>query len=176
MLYTAIMSNTRILQIGALVIVAAVALFLLKKPDVVVTDFQSCEKAGGTIIDGEPVKCEINGTTFEEAQHAEPEVVVEQPVYGALVTSPLSVKGKARGFWYFEANIPVTLKDQNGKILAQKGFMSTENWMTEDYVPFEGTLEFATPETDYGVLLIQKDNPSGDPRFDASVAVPVRFK
>lgn len=167
---------------GAILIIIAVAVVLLlslnrgEKP-VEITDFQSCEQAGGSIVDGEPVRCVApNGQSFEEDEAPEPEVVIETPVYGALVTSPLIVKGKARGTWFFEANIPVTLKDQNGKVLAQKGFQAEGEWMTTDYVPFSGTLEFATPETDFGVLIINKDNPSGLPQFDSAFAIPVRFK
>lgn len=174
------MDNKKYLRIAALSIVAVLALFVIKRHpqiDPKVTDFQSCEIAGGEFVDGEPVKCIApDGRIFEEADHQEPEVIVDAPKFGELVTSPLHVSGKARGFWFFEANIPVTLKDQNGKVLVQIGMQATSNWMTEDFVPFDGDLIFPTPETEYGVLIIQKDNPSGDPQFDAAYAIPVRFK
>lgn len=105
-----------------------------------------------------------------------PEVVVETPAWGDLVSSPLKVSGKARGTWYFEANLPVRLEDQTGKILAQKGFSAIGDWMTEDYVEFADILEFATPATEYGRIIIDKDNPSGLSEFDASFAIPVRFR
>lgn len=173
------MDNKKYLQIAALVVLAAIALFVIKrKPQTSpqATDFESCSSAGGQILFTEPAQCRINGQTFTEVLNQEPEVAVDQPQYGALVSSPLQVSGRARGFWFFEANIPVTLKDQNGQVLAQKGFHATSDWMTEDFVPFQGTLEFTTPTTDFGVLVIQKDNPSGDPKFDAAFAIPVRFK
>ncbi|OGE88281.1 MAG: hypothetical protein A3J07_00615 [Candidatus Doudnabacteria bacterium RIFCSPLOWO2_02_FULL_49_13] len=174
-------------QILILVVLGAAVIFLVPRKRAMApeaTDFATCQQAGGTLTDGDPVVCTINGQTFAEDVNQEPEVVVDLPEYGALVTSPLSVSGSARGSWFFEANIPVTLKDQNGLVLAQKGFSAgggsafggQVNWMTEDYVPFSGTLEFATPTTDFGVLIINKDNPSGDPQFDAAFAVPVRFK
>lgn len=144
---------------------------------ITITDFKSCEEAGGVLIDGDPVKCQApDGTIYEAENSAEPEVIVDMPAYGAVVTSPLKVTGRARGTWFFEANLPVTLKDSNGKVLAQKGFQAIGEWMTEDFVEFEGTLEFATPTTELGVLLIEKDNPSGLPEHDAAFAVPVRFK
>ncbi|MBI4363448.1 MAG: Gmad2 immunoglobulin-like domain-containing protein [Candidatus Doudnabacteria bacterium] len=115
-------------------------------------------------------------SNHEEEPFLETDVQVATPKPGDLVSSPLVVEGKARGTWFFEANLPVTLKDSNGKILAQKGFMAQGEWMTEDHVSFEGTLEFAQPETEYGVLLIEKDNPSELSEFDASFAVPVRFR
>jgi hypothetical protein len=88
----------------------------------------------------------------------------------------LTVTGKAKGNWYFEANLPVTLKDSNGKVLAQVGAQAQGEWMTEDYVNFTAVLNFPTPTTEFGVLLIEKDNPSGLPENDASYAIPVRFR
>lgn len=118
--------------------------------------------------------------TSDEEIKEQAEVVVETPQRGDLVTSPLLVKGKARGTWFFEANLPVTLKDQDGKILAQKGFMANPpaggDWMTEDYVEFEDSLTFTAPTTEFGVLIIQNDNPSGLEENEKSFAVPVRFK
>lgn len=173
------MNTNRIIQIVVLIIVAGVALFVVqKKQQPVATDFASCQNLGGTLVDGHPVTCIApNGETFQEETSIEADVVLEQPSFGDLVTSPLTVKGKARGFWFFEANIPVTLKDQKGNILAQKGFQAKGEWMTEDYVEFEDTLEFELPgDAEYGVLIVEKDNPSGLPELDASFAVPVRFQ
>ena len=169
-------------QILILVAVAIAVVFLIPKkqrPEVTATDFESCQAAGGSVTTGEPMTCTMpDGTSFEDEEEPipEPEVVLDTPAYGALVASPLTVSGKAKGFWFFEANIPVTLKDQTGQVLVQKGFMATGEWMTEDYVDFTGTLEFATPTTEFGVLIINKDNPSGDPEPDASYAIPVRLK
>lgn len=170
--------NSKILPIAVLVVLGVLALFVMqRKENPAITDFASCQFNGGTMVDGEPVKCVApDGREFQEAEHTEPEVVVTTPEFGATVSSPLKVTGRAKGFWFFEANIPVTLKDQNGKILAQQGFQAKGEWMTEDYVEFEGELTFDDPETEYGVLIINKDNPSGLPELDASFAVPVRFK
>lgn len=40
---------------------------------------------------------------------------VTAPVAQALVQSPLTVSGTARGTWYFEASFPVRLVDTDGK-------------------------------------------------------------
>ena len=174
--YTAFMNN-RLLQIGVLIILAGLVLFIIqRKVGPEVTDFQSCELAGGIIIDGEPVKCEYRGLVFNEAEHNEPEVIVDTPAFGELVTSPMAVMGRARGFWYFEANLPIILKDDKGNILFQVGAQALGDWMTSDYVPFAVSLPFDPGDAEYGVLIIEKDNPSGLPEFDSSFAVPVRFK
>ncbi|MEO8065494.1 MAG: Gmad2 immunoglobulin-like domain-containing protein [Candidatus Doudnabacteria bacterium] len=169
--------NNKYLQIAFLIIFAAIALFVIKrKPVPVITDFSSCQTAGGIITGGEPVTCGINGRTFEEQQSAEPEVVVDQPQYGGLVSSPMKVSGKAKGFWFFEATMPVTLKDDQGNVLFQGPAQAQSDWMTADYVPFSVTMTFDPKDAQYGVLIVNKDNPSGDPARDAAYAIPVRFK
>ena len=87
----------------------------------------------------------------------------------------MTVKGRARGSWYFEANLPVALKDSNGNILVQKGMQAQTDWMTTNYVDFQDTLTFSMPPTQYGELVISKDNPSGEPQNDAQFSVPVKF-
>lgn len=94
----------------------------------------------------------------------------------ALVVSPLKITGHARGTWYFEASFPIQLLDQTGTVLAQVPAQSQGNWMTEDLVPFTATLNFATPATDTGMLVLKKDNPSGLPQNDAALTVPIRFR
>jgi len=160
-----------------LIVIALAVVYAVPKKSRQVTDFQSCKEAGYPLLETYPEQCKTpDGRTFMEEAYDNPEVIISSPKQGQLVASPLTVTGKARGFWFFEANLPATLKDQNGKILVRKGLTAKGNWMTEDYVEFEGTLEFPKPETEFGVLIIEKDNPSGDPQFDASYAIPVRFK
>ena len=174
--------NTRDIILAIIVVAGAAVIYFLpresKAPDVIaIYDFATCAEAGYPVAESQPRTCRTpNGTVYTETNQENPEVIVETPTQNALVTSPLRVKGKARGFWFFEANLPVTLKDQNGKILAQKGFQAKGEWMTTDHVEFEDTLTFQTPTTEFGVLLIEKDNASGLPQFDASFAVPVRFR
>lgn len=98
---------------------------------------------------------------------------------GQLVTSPFTVTGEARGTWFFEAVIGVSLFDANGIKLDQQNYGQAKGeWMTEDFVPFEGTLVFTvTPTTTVtGYIEIHNDNPSGMPENDKSIHIPVRLK
>lgn len=111
-------------------------------------------------------------------------VVLYEPLPGQTgVTSPLTVRGKARGTWYFEASFPVTLKDYQGNILAQAPAQAKGDWMTTEFVEFEVTLVFQGPtatETSeaakVGTLILQKDNPSGLPQYDDSREITIYFK
>ncbi|MBI2607360.1 MAG: hypothetical protein HYW51_00870 [Candidatus Doudnabacteria bacterium] len=172
---------TNYLRITILIVIAGLLLYFVPKttkPIIEeVVDFETCADAGYPIAESFPRQCVTPaGRTFVEETGVEPEVIVDTPQIGELVTSPFTVAGRAKGYWFFEANLPVTLKDQTGNILVRQGFMTQDDWMTEDYVEFSDVLIFPTPTTEFGALIIEKDNPSGLPEFDASFAVPVRFK
>ena len=49
------------------------------------------------------------------------------------------------------------------------------DWMTEDFVPFKAQLNFATSSTEQGVLILEKDNPSGLPENDDELQIPIIF-
>lgn len=95
-------------------------------------------------------------------------------VAGQKVASPLTITGQAK-LWYFEASFPVEIRDANGAILAQVPAQAQGEWMTEEFVPFAVTLEFAAPATATGTVVLRKDNPSGLPELDESVEIPVVF-
>jgi len=101
---------------------------------------------------------------------------LESPKPLAVVESPLAITGRARGAWYFEASLPVVLVNWDGLIIAE-GYVTAEgDWMTEEFVPFSGSLEFETPvHGERGALILRKNNASGLPEHDAALEVPVRF-
>ena len=101
---------------------------------------------------------------------------VTAPSPGAVIASPLTVAGEARGTWYFEASFPVRLVDATGQQLAIVPAQAKGEWMTTDFVPFEVQLTFAAPPESGGFLILQKDNPSGLPEHADSLVIPVRFR
>lgn len=124
-----------------------------------------------------------NGTATTTAQYAmlDDLIGVEFPTIGATISSPLTITGKARGNFYFEASFPVELTDWDGKIIAQGHATALDDWMTQDYVRFSATLTFTTPvggdpKVNRGTLLLHNDNPSGDPARDKTLEIPVVFK
>lgn len=103
-------------------------------------------------------------------------IQVSSPAPNAAVSKsqPLVVTGRAVGPWYFEAVFPVKLLDSNGNVLAQAPAQAQADWMTTDFVPFQVTLTFTTTDTS-GTLVLQNDNPSGEPQNDKIVTIPVMF-
>ena len=102
-------------------------------------------------------------------------ISVEEPSAYEEISSPLIVKGKARGLWFFEASFPVRLIDENGKELTVAIATAKTDWMTTDFVDFETELNFPIPATQKGFLIFEKDNPSGLPEHADELRVPVVF-
>lgn len=103
------------------------------------------------------------------------EIHVTSPTPHVTVASPLGVQGEAVGGWYFEASFPITLKDAHGTVLANVPAQAIGNWMTSSFVPFSAVLTFTTPATTTGTLILQNDNPSGDPSRSKQIEIPVNF-
>jgi hypothetical protein len=94
---------------------------------------------------------------------------------GQAITLPMTVTGMVVGNWFFEGSFPVFMKDANGNQIGVALAHSSQDWMTTNAIPFSVTL----PVTNYqgvGTLVFTKDNPSGEPQFDASYSVPVIFQ
>lgn len=121
-----------------------------------------------TIVPPVPDEIETESATSSE-------VIIFSPAPDVVVSSPLTVSGQARGNWFFEANLPVKLIDDQENLILAHFATAASDWMTADYVPFLGELVFQTTATQ-GFLIIAKDNPSGLPEYDAAIRIPVRFK
>lgn len=98
---------------------------------------------------------------IEEQANVSDLIKVETPGPNMDVTSPLTIKGKARGTWYFEGSFLVELVDSKGNVLAEQQAQARGEWMTDDWVPFEATLEFDAPDDERGYLIFHRANPSG---------------
>jgi hypothetical protein len=113
-------------------------------------------------------------TTVQSAEHDLIKVIT--PIAGGLVRSPLTLTGIARGMWYFEANFGITLLNYDGVVIAQSHATADGDWMTEEFVPFIGELEFITPPTgSHGTLIFHKANASGLPEHDDEFRMPIVF-
>jgi len=112
----------------------------------------------------------------DTAQTATLMIEVTSPLQNAQVTSPLSITGRARGGWYFEASFPIELRDANNVLIAKTVGQSQGDWMTENFVPFTATITFpAQPTGSQGMLTFQNDNPSGEPQNSMMFDVLVTF-
>ncbi len=134
------------------------------------------------VVFGVYVKVEQSGPVLEDNSQSNL-IHVTYPAPNDGIKSPIVVKGEARGNWYFEATFPIVIVDWDGKIIGQGQARATSDWMTTNFVPFEGTITFTKPAdikagtvNEHGAVIFKKDNPSGDPAKEAAVEIPVVFQ
>ena len=121
----------------------------------------------------------VLGCSREAAREAAaiPDLIeLRTPLPGAVLQSPLTLEGRARGSWFFEASFPVYLVDADGDTIAVMPAQAEGEWMTQAFVPFKATLTFTPPASQTGTLILAKDNPSGLPEHAAELRVPIRFR
>lgn len=105
-------------------------------------------------------------------------IVVSSPARDEKISSPVTITGQARGYWFFEASFPIVIVDWDGRIIGEGIATADGEWMTEDFVPFHSTVTFTLDEsTPYrrGAIILRKDNPSGLPEHDDALEIPVTF-
>lgn len=144
-----------------------------------ISSYEECVAAGNPVQESYPARCTANGQSFTQDIGNELEmndiIRSQNPRPNQKITSPLQITGEARGNWFFEASFPAELIDANGKQIALQPIMTTEEWMTSDFVPYKGTLTFAKPSTPTGILILRRDNPSGLPQNDQELRIPIKF-
>jgi hypothetical protein len=125
---------------------------------------------------------DVNSQLPTESNDEKPQIanliVVDQPLAGATITSPVIIKGQARGPWFFEASFPIYVVDWDGLIIGEGYATAESDWMTTDFVPFTATVEFDITKisgnySKRGILILKKDNPSGLPEHDRALEYDV---
>ena len=173
-----------LLPLGALALLGVVVVVFGGVRDgqvktVPVHTFAECAAQGNPIMESYPRQCRAGNITFVEdvtpATQPDP-VVLDTGFAQSVVTSPLTITGKALGAWFFEASFPVSVTDANGVVLGTGVAQAQAEWMTTDYVPFQAVVTFTPSSTQTGYVEFKKDNPSGLPEHDATVRIPVRFE
>lgn len=165
-----------------LVVIAGTIGYFVNKQQIIknISSFEACAAAGYPIMDSYPPRCAVpGGKSFTQDIGNELElhdlILISNPRPNQSVSSPLEIRGAARGTWYFEASFPVKLVDEKGNTIAQAPAQAQGEWMTEEFVPYKVDLKFKTGSK-RGKLILMKDNPSGEAKNDKQLEVPVVFK
>jgi hypothetical protein len=167
-------------------IILSVAIYFVylgpkQKPiDIYISNFQDCLNARYTIMESWPRACQTpDGKIFAEDignQVAKNDLIqVTEPQANQEISTPILIKGQARGSWFFEASFPVEIQDSDKVIIATGIAQAKTEWMTNDFVPFEVNIDFQRPVIKNGYLILKKDNPSGDPSKDDQLILPIAF-
>jgi hypothetical protein len=173
----------------AIILLGAVALFLMYGEQAQKADIPmdiACTMDAMICPDGSAVgriapdcrfaECPV--MPVQEEDFANSMIILDTPTEGSIVQSPITLTGKARGNWFFEASFPITIVNWDGLIIGE-GYATAQNdWMTTEFVPFMATVNYLIdPSTPYnrGAIILKKDNPSGLPENDAAIEVPILF-
>ncbi len=116
--------------------------------------------------------------TSVESEKQSALIYLETPLPNEIISSPLTILGQARGPWFFEASFPVKIYNDNGQLLGAtvaQAIATDDSWMTDKFVPFKAELEFNPSTSTGGILVLEKDNPSGLPENYAELRVPVKL-
>jgi len=154
--------------------------------NIIVTNFAQCAEAGNPVMESYPRQCAHNGQTFTEEvpenigniNEKKDLIQITSPLPNQKISSPLVIKGKARGGWFFEASFPVFVTNWDGLIIGEGYAQADGDWMTSEFVPYTATITFSTASiTPYnrGTLILKKDNPSGMPENDDALEIPINF-
>lgn len=103
-------------------------------------------------------------------------IEVSFPKPNDTLNGTVTITGKARGTWYFEASFPMELLDSKGAVLLAMPAQADGEWMTEDWVPFSAEMTIPKKIGTKGTLVLKKDNPSGLPEHEAEIRIPVLFE
>lgn len=74
------------------------------------------------------------------------QIFADQPEAGMTVTSKVLVSGHARGDLFFEAVLPVDVVDEGDNIVGEGAVRAEGDWMTQEFVPFQGEIAFTLPD------------------------------
>ncbi len=145
-----------------------------------ITSFEECVAAGNPVMESYPEQCSTpDGKHFVRDVGNRVDkmdlIQVESPLPGAEIAFPLTIEGRARGYWFFEADFPVHLEDSNGKVFYETYASADGEWMTEDFVDFTTTLDPSTVPEGPGKIVLKHSNASGLPERGDELVIPVQF-
>jgi len=175
----------KILLLGVIFFGAYYFIFIkvgIEKDTSPVTSFDECVEAGNPVMESYPRQCRDGEQTFVEDIGNELDktelIRIDYPRPNQTIESPLVIKGGARGYWFFEGDFPVTLRTEDKTVIAQGYATAKGDWMSEEFVLFEATLQFEIDKEmsgKKGILVLHKDNPSGLPENYDSLEIPIIF-
>lgn len=102
--------------------------------------------------------------------------VVSSPSANSVVKSPLKISGTVPAGWMFEGVFPIKLLDSEKNVIAQASAKEVVagSWQSGEPVEFTATLTFKNA-TGSGTLVLENDNPEGDPANSKTFEIPIKF-
>jgi hypothetical protein len=102
-------------------------------------------------------------------------ITVDQPQPEGEIEDPVTVTGKARGYWYNEGIFTVLIIDASGYTVGEGQAQADEKWTTTNFVNFTASVPiYSTPRAKTGVMRLKRTDQSG--KSLDYIEVPITFK
>lgn len=168
-----------------IIVLIATGLFsflLIKKNDEIhITNFEECSKKYPVMESYPPACITPDGKRFIEDIGNEfvliDSISVSSPRPNQSVDSVIAIQGEAKGFWFFEGQMSAEMQNAKGLKIGEGVVTADSDWMTEEFVPFSGILNYSGGISgEMGKLIIKSANPSGLEENSKELVIPVVFK
>ena len=117
----------------------------------------------------------IQKTEMSQFQNEEDIIHLFSPQPNELITGRFTIKGEARGSWFFEGTAPYYILSSDLVTVTSGVITAQGDWMTNEFVLFSGEVNF-TPFIESGYLVLKNDNPSGLAEKNLYYMVPLKFQ
>lgn len=92
---------------------------------------------------------------------------------GDTLSGQNTISGTIKNAYFFEANIIVKVTDLSNNILLNTYGTATTDWMTAGPVSFSTNVDFTGLPVGPAYLILENDNPSGDPALVKQIIIPI---
>ncbi len=92
---------------------------------------------------------------------------------GDTLTGASVISGSVKNAYFFEANIIVKVTDISNNVLLTTHGSATTEWMTTAPVSFTANVNFTGLPVGPAYLVLENDNPSGDPALIKQIIIPI---
>ncbi|MDR3571620.1 MAG: Gmad2 immunoglobulin-like domain-containing protein [Candidatus Pacebacteria bacterium] len=104
------------------------------------------------------------------------QVSVSSPKQNASVSRTFTVTGTAPGGWFFEAVFPIQVRDSNDDLIGSTQGRAQGDWTQPGPIAFTATVSVDASYHGPAILILLKDNPSGNPENADEVTIPITIK
>jgi len=167
--------NTKNKNSGSLFTIISVAGFILLALGVIIFLYNQNQSLKKKIaaLQASPTPSSVNLNSPTPSIN-EPSVTT--PLANSKVKSPLKITGTVPSGWMFEGVFPIKLLDSNQNVIArgQAKEVVSGSWQSGKPIEFSATLTFKSA-SGAGTLVLEKDNPSGNPENIKKFEVPIIF-
>lgn len=126
---------------------------------------------GACVVQSQADDVDQNANFADDGQ-----IVVDRPKVDTIVTSPVILSGEARGSLFLEAVLAVDVVDEEGNVVGKGAIRAEGDWMTDDFVPFQGKIAFDLPDgvsNSAGAIAFIQEDISGGGADKVLFSVPV---